>query len=60
MWGASIACAWQPSLSCTLLPGMQSYEALKDHLKSDAVKEFIKFTAKEKIPIFTTPVYVIE
>jgi hypothetical protein len=39
---------------------MQSYEDLKEHLKSDVVKKFIEFTAKEKIPIFTTPVYVIE
>ena len=39
---------------------LQSYEALKEHLKSETVKKFIEFTAKEKIPIFTTPVYVIE
>ncbi|KAK9845903.1 hypothetical protein WJX81_005612 [Elliptochloris bilobata] len=30
-------------------------ESVKEHLKGEAVKEFIKYTAKEKIPVFTTP-----
>ncbi|KAK9903230.1 hypothetical protein WJX75_000328 [Coccomyxa subellipsoidea] len=38
----------------------KNIEALKEHIKSDAVKKFIEFTAEESIPTFTTPVYVIE
>lgn len=30
--------------SCT-----QDYESLKEHLKGEAVKEFIKYTAKENV-----------
>ncbi|CAK0783289.1 hypothetical protein CVIRNUC_006488 [Coccomyxa viridis] len=35
-------------------------EDLKEHLKQDAAKEFIKYTAEENIVVFTTPVYTIE
>ena len=54
-------CVFFNCTACHVAPGcVQSYEDLKEHLKSDVVKKFIEFTAKEKIPIFTTPVYVIE
>lgn len=31
----------------------QDYESLKDHLKGEAVKEFIKYTAKENVRYLT-------
>jgi hypothetical protein len=42
------------------VPCLQSYQDLKEHIKSDTVKKFVEYTAKARIAVFTTPVYVIE
>lgn len=39
---------------------VQSWEDLKEHIKSETVKKFVEYSAKAKIAVFTTPVYVIE
>ncbi|CAL5220801.1 g2875 [Coccomyxa viridis] len=38
----------------------ETYKDLAEHLKQDATKKFIKFTAEEKIPVFTSPVITVE
>ena len=41
------ACEQSPVFKQLL--GAQDYESLKEHLKGEAVKEFIKYTAKENV-----------
>ncbi|CAL8465213.1 g4748 [Coccomyxa elongata] len=38
----------------------KDWESLKEHLKGEAVRKFIEYISEENIPLFTTPVYVIE